>query len=1309
MNKRLIIVCSVMAAAIMGCSSEQVVDLGYDCVNETKCIDKDTMASCVNGEYKEVHCENECNFTTNQCVENECDDGYKSFCKGNYRNYCENKLKAEEECPKFCNHGKCVDCIEDSDCTAVDNAASVCSDTGTCEIKCDRNYLLSSDGGTCEPFVCKADDVSGCYKPKHGSAECRVLECQDGEADCSVSAVCDFVCEKDFVKTADGLECEPVACTESDLSRCNPPENATPACQITTCRDDDEDCIASNRCDFVCDDGYVKTADERGCEAFVCNTDNLSNCSHPEYSSAVCVRNRCGFECDSSHIKSGDSCIECTNDDISRCSTVVNASISCSESKCKYTCLEGCYTWSDTAKSCVMIDKNHDNVPDCYDTVNCDDKNIICLNTADDFIHLPDYFDSDGHVKPDYEGKYSGKSQYDVTFYLMNDVNLKDVVKTIVDPSEKECFADGWTSPSIRNLVLKTPQDEDKRIIYQYDINGETVNCSMNTSLWKTLDNSKISNLMLELNVKSDLDNDKSNISFSAFVEKVTNSELADVSWMGKIDISPEISEKIKSLGGIAAEAVDTKMRRVYCVNSSIEASKANNVGCVIGLMKGGDFSNESDGTEKVIVNRVNIIVSNSYAGGLIGKVEKSPTKDGKVSIRNVKNIVENMKSYEFVGGLIGDVSHADIVDVGNSYNSIMCSNNCGGLIGIVEQPSKIHDIVNVIYGGITGNNYGLDVYIGKIGGLIGAIQRYGMPEEQTSGNDNITEIYNIKQTVDNDKVAILGKTEIGGLIGSIYNILYQELDVSIHDVESQMPIVKSNMDENQTVTDGGLIGIGCGTQNYPLKIANVKNRVKMVDNGSITGGFIGEAEWVNFKNIDHQFESVTGYGQCGGFVAQANSCEFNDILNINAKFDTKEDGESTETDETGGEQPENNKNSETFLGVRNINKTFDTTSYQGNYGVGGFANLLMGKTSIKNVKNDVQMLSMTGNQDYSIGGFVNLINYYFYYGMTSFSDIVLEHVTNRVQKLDGACDEGGKDKKSLETCLHISGFSSKAQNCKIENVKNEVGEMTGYSISGFSDELQNAEIHLVDSRIKKMTLLDDMAGFSFNFYSSNEIGRIRSIVENVDADSMCNQKNKNCYGTGFVYFRRFPNSKKSVAISDIFSAYYINGGTYDKTLSDGFLYVKPTDNDTKVLLDKSVLAERCVTYSDMEYHSNDEKLKIKDAQVACVNFTPKNGSSIYYYAPDDTYTPFPDANSEYQCGDMCIGYISQKSVDEIVETLNGTKSDEHYWKKEALTIGESTVEMPVLELKNAGCISPICKDDEGTGDGGNDGGNDGG
>lgn len=1219
MKKSILLSCLVLLT-LTGCSLKDVVEHGKTECDADYVVVSENLICRLNAEQKLSECSGHLHSIE------------VGYCPGGF-----DVCGTDESGTNFC-HIACSDeqVFCDFQCVSS-NSKDYCGARGNC----------NSDDETSDDFKgAKCDDDFSCVDGKClecvSASDCRPPE--NAVAVCS-DHTCSFNCSTGFVKTADGLGCEPFSCTKTDISGCTPPEHSTPFCQISACSDEDKDCVPVNTCDFFCDDGFIKSQDGLSCDAFVCDADNLTKCQDnlPEFAVASCFRNRCDFQCDASHVKLGNACVECSDDNASHCPSLPNASVSCSESKCQYACQDGCYSWDEKTKSCAMIDVNKNNVPDCYDMIDCDASNVICIKTADDFLHLPDYFDADGKIKSEYEGKYSGKDEYDVTFYLMNDINLNEVITTSADPVAKECHATSWNAPALKKLVLKTPLDSDKRIYYQYDFNGESVNCSMNSSLLKSLDNSKISHIKFEIDVAADEVH-------SVFAENMTNCELNDVSWKGTIKI-PDNKDGA-NLGGIAGEAQNTKFRRVYCDGATIIASHFDAVGCVVGVMNGGDFSNESDNSSIPVTNRVETIVANRSVGGLMGELHQVAGIKSKVVVRHIQNQVDLVDGFENVGGLIGQISDAEVQNIDNSVNVVRGNQNVGGLIGNVNPVCLIHDVKNTINSAILGIEKDAQKYLRSFGGLIGSIYNNDANKESVL-DAKVTEIYQIVQTAANDDVMVSADAYVGGFIGSINPNKYMDYEVSVHDISSQMPIVMGSINREDV---GGFAGIGVGTSEHPLKISNVTNRVKTIKNSFAAAGFISTANYTDFENILNEFENVTCLGNCGGFLSRGEEDNFKNIINKNIVHED-----------------------DNFYGVQLVyNEQLSGASYR-NIGVGGFVNLIRGRSIFENIENDIHSVDILSGIGVSwpAAGFIARANAYYYMGSVDFETISVKNVTNHVSELLVPDDKN----------YVVAGFASNARNIVFQNCLNRIGNISGGLVAGFAGSLGEADVRSTYSVIDQISFQQKFAGFGLSIIGRNNIfSNIMSLVSNSEPSSCTNVDS--CSGSGFAFLDKtsdieminivsLANIKMQIA-KNVDVKYDMNGAIG----FTGYDFIYKSDNPDDKYLFKNLVSFASIQLS---FASNNLNKLVTDNQISSISFKPLDGSSLYYYAPASLYSAMPDVS---KCKGMCLPFPVKKSVDDIVDDMNeGFKS--LIWKKSKLKLGDQDVVAPALDLTNIGFIQP--------------------
>ncbi len=1218
MKKSILLSCLVLLT-LTGCSLKEVVEHGKTKCDAEYVVVSENLICRMNAEQKLSECsghlhsievgycpggfdvcgidENGANFCHIACAEEQ------AFCdfqcvSSNANDYCgaRGNCNSDEETSDdykgvkcegsfSCVDGKCVECTSDTDCNPPENAEAVCSDH-----------------------------------------------------------ICVFNCSTGFVKTSDGRGCEPFSCTKTDISGCTPPEHSTPFCQISTCSDEDKDCVPSSVCDFFCDDGYLKSLDGLTCDAFVCDDENLTNCQKnlPDFAVASCFSNRCDYECDSLHVKLDNACVECSDDNASHCPSIANATVSCRDNKCQYTCQDGCYSWNDDSKTCAMIDENKNNVPDCYDAINCDASDVICITTADDFLHLPDYFDSNGKVKPNYEGKYSGKKEDDVTFYLMNDINLEEVVATSVDPEAKECHATKWNAPDLKNLVLKTPLDSDKRIYYQHDFNGESVNCTMNSSLWKSLDEGRISHIKIELDVAADEVH-------SAFVENMTNCELNDVSWKGTIEIPDKKDGSV--LGGIAGKAQNTKFRRVYCDGSTIIAPQVDAVGCVVGVMSGGDFSNESDSSSGNVKNRVEKIAANRSVGGLMGELHPAAGAKSRVVVRHVQNNVDTVIGSQNVGGLLGQISDAEVTNIDNALNVVQGNQNVGGLIGNVAPVCLIHDVKNKINTGILGSKKDGQNFASSFGGLLGSVHNKIDKNTQSVLDAKVTEIYNIVQTTANDEVMVSAAYDVGGFIGGIGRNNNTEYEVSVHNVSSQMPVVMglTNWDDV-----GGFIGSSYGGAKNTVRISNVTNRVKTVKNSFSAGGFIANAMFTQFENILNEFENVSCVGSCGGFISKDESCSYKNIKNTNIVHDD-----------------------DNFYGVQLVYDEKKGGDLSSNFGVGGFANLIKGASTLDNIQNDIHSVVMSSklSTNWPAAGFIARGNQFYYSNNIQFDTISVKNVTNRVDSLSSTSTSSASSS--------TGGFAGSARNISVQNCLNSIRSISGGFVSGFAGALSNnAEVSVIASSVEQLSFTKSFAGFCGKFGSNTDILNIMSLARRIDL-SHCSQFEL-CAGVGFAFFEA---GKENKAINNVVSLANFEGqknknveislehvsGAIDFTGYDS--KIKSDNPDDKYEFNNLVALTTFQLISNIDINI----FSIINAMVSSTSFKPIDGSSIYYYATSDKVSAMPDAS---KCEGMCTAFPTNKSVDDIVKSMNsGVKF--LIWSKGMLKLGEQNVEAPVIGVND--------------------------
>lgn len=338
--------------------------------------------------------------------------------------------------------------------------------------------------------------------------------------------------------------------------------------------------------------------------------------------------------------------------------------------------------------------------------------------------------------------------------------------------------------------------------------------------------------------------------------------------------------------------------------NLKIGSGKVNGyryVGAISGNCK-GTISNCENHAE---VNTVGGTMTNNYAGGLTGYMEKGAT------ITHSDNYGKVYSSYTYSGGIAGYATSGTSITYCNNYGSVATDetrNYAGGIVGGGNM--NLDSCVN--YGQISAN-----AYAGGIGGSLGAgdlpvtncVNR-GIIAAKTSYVGGIAgtaaaELRNCANYTDIEATGYLG-----GIAGSLSKAAYDCVNYG------SIKGTKSNY-------VGGVAGYASGS--LIVRCTNRGDSVTSV--GNTVGGIVGttssnSASVDSCVNYAHVVASGTSAYQVGG-IAGSCSSKINDCINYGS---VKSDNYSTAGIAGGG-----SGSAYRNINVGNVTSTFAATTAKGN------------------------------------------------------------------------------------------------------------------------------------------------------------------------------------------------------------------------------------------------------------------------------------------------------------------------------------------------------------------------------------------
>ncbi|MBQ9816310.1 MAG: hypothetical protein IJM59_02420 [Proteobacteria bacterium] len=418
--KKVLLFLTAMSMAMLGCSIDDVLNLGPACpnmsyiqINEIQCDAESTESVCKTFNEAGAYDNNRCPLGY-RCMQMEVQGG-SNYC------YCPNPCN--DTCctdGQICNAaGQCVlppdtDCTKDSECKAADMSRPYCDPTLHKCVECiDNNKTHKCKGERiCKNnkcYECLEDD--DCSKGMVCDAH-RCVQCHSSEpASCDGNAV--IYCASGFIMR---VKCPPTAsmCKNGECVECVSNKNKPDSCMScinNKCIDcyKDSDCTSDPSRPYCNNNRCVSCLNHSDCENL--NDENNSNlnycspngqcveCINDEYESTC--EGKEWYHCDNETIKidhcdatcsDKDGCVACTNDkDCKQQQTgsmcVDNKCIECmedadcDENKTKTKCNNiGICSECMTNEDCKGSDAKYCNENDgacveCLTSVNCTEKN----------------------------------------------------------------------------------------------------------------------------------------------------------------------------------------------------------------------------------------------------------------------------------------------------------------------------------------------------------------------------------------------------------------------------------------------------------------------------------------------------------------------------------------------------------------------------------------------------------------------------------------------------------------------------------------------------------------------------------------------------------------------------------------------------------------------------------------------------------------------------------------------------------------------------------------------------------------------
>ena len=376
---------------------------------------------------------------------------------------------------------------------------------------------------------------------------------------------------------------------------------------------------------------------------------------------------------------------------------------------------------------------------------------------------------------------------------------------------------------------------------------------------------------------------------YVAAIVSVNRGLVSDVTVDGRVEgrmyynTFSEENEYTTHLGGIVAYDFGSISNvafngTIYGINADIPGEGASYVGGIVGSNIGnGSYDNVSFAGE---IESVDIV------GGIVGMVTNGSNAPNTTNIDHA-NVDAALKGGT-VGGIVGKHDNLGQISNASFKGSIDGREYVGGLVGEMTNYVAIMD--STVEATIVGTENG-------VGGAIGSVLG-------TDGNNQMT---NVRVTGN-----VTGHTEVGGLIGTVYNDMMTITDVHVEgnvlgyeDVggvfgRNDAQVLRMSFTGSVTGNDevGGIAGINQGT----LDDASVAGDVTLTTGGNVVGGAAGSS-YGDIRNVSVA-ATVTGaipssynYG-AGGIVGINYGDSYDDTKGVlNSHFE----GSVSSSDIVGG------------------------------------------------------------------------------------------------------------------------------------------------------------------------------------------------------------------------------------------------------------------------------------------------------------------------------------------------------------------------------------------------------------------------
>jgi hypothetical protein len=307
----------------------------------------------------------------------------------------------------------------------------------------------------------------------------------------------------------------------------------------------------------------------------------------------------------------------------------------------------------------------------------------------------------------------------------------------------------------------------------------------------------------------------------------IQNSSIIDTLISGQLNLS----------GGFIGEVTNNTITIIE--DSNISGSSiigSDNVGGFIGY--NGSFQNLLITNSNIYLELEDVVSGNNFVGGLVGY-----TANSYILIQNSNVLGEGsiISTIDNVGGLVGYIDGARVVNISNSHNqvAIFGQDKTGGLIGYIKS-----SLINIKHSSNTGDVTGYE----NVGGLIGQLDSVISLSIESSYNSN--NIYGIES--------------VGGLIGQ-FNLNQDMLTNPKRNIVINNTYVLSNIDINSDVT----IEINSDVTTALLD----SNEISVEYAGGMIGylNVVDTAEFTTFKVSNSYFYSeISSLEFVGGLIGYA-------------------------------------------------------------------------------------------------------------------------------------------------------------------------------------------------------------------------------------------------------------------------------------------------------------------------------------------------------------------------------------------------------------------------------------------------------